>query len=411
MDKNLDPDIWKSAKELMVKFQYKDKSSIYRFVEKYSISKVAKNPRFFLYNLVEFEAAKKEEERSHSYRRVTNDSESDSKESVIKWLNKEPLTVSELSRRLDRSKETIVRILDEIHADGIDVTYDDASKQAAISKQPFKFKEALPIEPFYRNKIKIGCISDLHLGSKQQQLTLAKTAYKIFDQEKCDFVVNAGDVFEGAGMHSDQTYESFVHGFDDALQYGIDNYPVSKRGIKSYLIGGSHDMSHKKATGANIVRALCKEREDLIYRGEESASFSITGKEWFNINLLHPAGGASYARSYKLQKQTEALLSSAMESIRSHLLEPTLTPRENIKVPMILLVGHYHQASYLPQYLGIDSLLLPCMQSQTAYLKRKSLFPQVGFVILTLEFDERKNTTRIIPDFRIMTAYVKDRDY
>lgn len=776
-----DSDVWKTSKELMELFKYKDQSSVSRFARNHKISKKISNSKH-VYNRKEFEAAVKEDEKKHSYCRITNDTEEDSKESIIKWLNAEPLTLSELSRRLDRSKETIVRLLDEIHTAGIDITFDDASKQAAISKQPFKFKEALPIEPFYKHRIKIGCISDLHLGSKQQQLTLARTAYKIFDQEKCDFIVNAGDVFEGAGMHSDQTYESFVHGFDDALQYGIDNYPESKRGIKSYLIGGSHDMSHKKATGANIVRALCKERSDLIYRGEESASFSITGKEWFNINLLHPAGGASYARcfddeteiltndgfkffkdlkdtdtvatlnpithlleyqnpterqvydwdgdlyhffgksfdlvvtpehslylrrsanrlgsrkrkdnshltekqqarykrelldtswkkmdakdvfdtwkkqlyqmtktcnwkgeekeffdiphvesktrnvltgllrehsnmkhfgkvkmddwleflgwfiseghaskysvtisqitnqqkrkeifdvcsrlgftpsinekeirisskeivsylrtfigtnsfnkqipqlyknlssrqirilvesylkgdgwktyngpnqkwtvqkrwagchsestillddfqecllkiglsgtknikqrtlsishdnlepdivkkpevvpyvgkvydvtvpnhiilvrrsgkiiwsgnSYKLQKQTEALISSAMESIRSHLLEPTLTPRENIKVPMILLVGHYHQASYLPQYLGIDALLLPCMQSQTAYLRRKSLFPQVGFVILTIDFDERKNTTRIIPDFRIMTAYTKESDY
>lgn len=820
-----DSDVWKTSKELAEMFKYKDQCSVSRFARNRKISKKILNLKP-VYNLKEFETATKDEERKHSYRRITTDTEEDSKGAIIKWLNIEPLTLSELSRRLDRSKETIVRLLDEIHAAGIDITFDDASKQAAISKQPIQFKEPLSIEPFYKNRIKIGCISDTHLGSYQQQLTLLRTAYKIFDQEKVTFIVHAGDVFEGCNLHKDQVFETFVHGFDEALEYAVENYPESKRGIKTYclakgslvlteaghkpidlinvgdrvlgddglfhpvtktmqregetctlnvkgnlpiritsehpilakkeedvscrlvntgkrkfcrpscfgnegkvlvpqcekyksslnftpeyipvgdlqegdlvscyfskeerpftidlskfkfqhikvdeskvyvlrktstekeivhrvyerflvvdedlsyffglyaaegsfngrdlnftfsnkeidlqqfvariftklgikyrinldgssavnvscssdlhvsmfeeLLGkgagnkkvpsflftspdnivtaflrgylrgdgcrnvlkggrcytaatvssilaqdvamlakkvkiissickvkqsskfkanypslysisftgenlnklsettgkleylnrlgdhnkshwfgsylmrpirsiskgeketvynievegvnsyvvegivvhncitGSHDLSYKKDNGANIVRALCKERTDIVYRGDESASFSISGREWFNINLLHPAGGRSYSLSYKPQKQTEALVSSAFSNIRSYLLDSTNISKDNLKMPMILLTGHFHSMMYLPSYLGVDNFLLGCFQSQTAYLKRKSLFPQVGFLLLTIEFDDKKNITKVIPDFRMMDAYVKDRDY
>lgn len=401
---------WVPVKQLMSMFNYTSRDGVSSFAENHKVSKKKiKGTNYF--NLDEFEQAKKEEDRKSSYRRVTHDTEADSKGLIVKWLNTEPLSIGELSRRLDRSKETIVRLLDEIHTAGIDVTYDDASKQAAISKKPHKFKEPLLLEPLYKHKIKIGCVSDTHLGSYFQQLSLLRTAYKVFDQEKCDFIVHAGDLCEGYGMHSDQSFECHTHGFDDILDYVVNNYPESKRGTLTYTIGGSHDMSYKKQAGANIVRAICEKRPDLIYRGEESASFSIVGKEWFNVNLLHPTSGLSYARSYKLQKQTEALVSSAFTTIRSYMLDPLATAKESVRVPMVLLVGHYHQAAYLPGYLGVDSFLLPCFESQTPYLKRKSLFPQIGFLLLSIEFDEKKNVTKVVPDFRFLDAYAKEKDY
>lgn len=412
----IDEKKWITTPQAMELFNYKGRSGVSEFAFSKKIS-TRKENNIKYYNLQEFKQAKKEINRvvSHPKAMVTSvvpiDAEKDAKDHIVKWLNKEPLSVGELSRRLDRSKETIARLLEEVHTVGIDVTYDDASKQAAISKKPHKFKESLLLEPLYKHKIKIGCISDTHLGSYYQQLTLLRTAYKIFDQEKVDFITHSGDLFEGYGMHSDQSFECFKHGFDDILDYAVENYPESKRGIRSYFIGGSHDMSYKKQSGANIVRAICEKRSDLIYRGEESASFSIVGKEWFNINLLHPAGGGSYARSYKLQKQTEALVSSAFGQIRSYLLEPDSVAKENLKVPMVLLVGHYHSAAYLPQYLGVDSFLLPCFEMQTPYLKRKSLFPQIGFLILTIEFDEKKNVTKVVPDFRFLDAYAREKDY
>ena len=176
-------------------------------------------------------------------------------------------------------------------------------------------------------------------------------------------------------------------------------------------ITGSHDLSYKKTNGANIVRALCKERSDLVYRGDESASFTITGRDWFNVNLLHPAGGRSYSLSYKPQKQTESLVSAALAQVRAHFFDPNTVSKGDVRLPTVLLIGHYHSTVFMPSYLGVDSLLVPSFQAQTSFLRRMSLFPQVGFIILTIEFDDKRNITKVVPDFRMMNSYVKERDF
>lgn len=396
-----------SSKTLAQKYNYSRKDSVNRFARGHGVTKKTVRGLTY-YNEQEFAAAVVNSKKTNLVSLSILSGEDENKGQIIKWLNEQPLSVGELSRRLDKSRETIVKILKTIHDEGIDVKYDDVSRQASISKIPFQFKEPLAIEPFYRNRIKIGCISDTHLGSIHQQVTLLHTAYKIFDEEKVDFITHSGDLCEGFGMHADQVFETFKHGYDDVVDYVINNYPTSKRKLTTYCIGGSHDMSYKKKAGANIIRKICENRTDLVYRGEESATFSLAGKEWFTIDLLHPTGGGAYSLSYRIQKKTEALVASAMSLVRSYLLSGE---KEILKFPMLLLVGHFHQATYLPRYIGVDSILLPCLQSQTSYLKRKSLFPQVGFLIITVEFDDNKNVTRVLPDFRFFDAYVKDGDY
>ncbi|GAI13256.1 unnamed protein product, partial [marine sediment metagenome] len=41
------------------------------------------------------------------------------------WLQKESLSVGEISRRLDRSKETVIKILDTLRKDGYEVNLEE----------------------------------------------------------------------------------------------------------------------------------------------------------------------------------------------------------------------------------------------------------------------------------------------
>jgi len=52
----------------------------------------------------------------------------------------------------------------------------------------------IDLTPFYGRKLKFGFVSDTHLCSKHQQITFLKTAYKIFDREKVQFVIHCGDL-------------------------------------------------------------------------------------------------------------------------------------------------------------------------------------------------------------------------
>ena len=401
--------IWKTAEELKKEFEYTDRSSIYRFARNKNISS-KKDGKTHLINYAQFKAAFDEKQPNMHSRSGNSNSKEAQKKKILDWLlNKEKiLTIGEISRRLDRSRETVIELFDMIKKDGIDLTYDEITHQAVIEKTGLTQKEPLVLETLKRNVLKIGVVSDMQLGSKYQQLTLLHTAYKTFDDEKVDFILNPGDVFDGINMYKGHVYELFMHGYDDQLKYGIEYYPESKRKRKTYMIGGNHDFSFKKTSGANIVKAFCEKRPDLVYRGDDHASFFVEGNDWFKLDLLHPSGGVAYARSYKSQKQTEAIVGETMLQIREHLNSnqsgfPIL--------PMLILCGHYHISNYMPAYLGIDSYLVPCLQSQTPYLKAKALFPIVGFLIICMEFDSAGNIIRCVPDFRVMNPYVKEKDY
>ena len=140
-------------------------------------------------------------------------------------------------------------------------------------------------------KIKFGIVSDSHLGSKFQQLTHLHTFYQECEQQGITMIVHAGDVCEGNGkLYRGQSYEMFLFGADSQREYIVKNYPKYK-GVKTYMIGGSHDYSFFKTEGYNILDAVASKRRDLIHLGNAGAYLHING---LNVYLHHPSGGVPY---------------------------------------------------------------------------------------------------------------------
>lgn len=317
---------------------------------------------------------------------------------ILSSLKSSPLSIGELSRRLDRSKETVIKLLDNLRNKGYEVNIDKAEKRAKLEREISKGFKPLKL-PLYRNKVKIGIVSDTHLGSKFQQPTISHTIYKELEKEKIDFALHCGDVVEGKNLYPGQENECFLHGADEMRDYTISNYPKTEA-FKTYVIGGSHDMSFKKLAGFNIVRAICEERDDLVYRGEESSSFKMRG---LNIEMMHPSGGVSYARSYRPQRIAENMLGEIISIIR--------VKKDTSILPHCLFLGHYHIANHLPAYMGMEVFSVPGLQAQTPYLKRKGLAPVVGYLIVEIFLNDSGNIIRIIPDFRYMNDLIRERDY
>lgn len=67
-----------------------------------------------------------------------------------------------------------------------------------------------------------------------------------------------------------------------------------------------HDFSWNKQGAGNIVKQICKDRDDLIYIGDFGATVHING---VRVYLTHPDGGTAYALSYRPQKMAESLAS------------------------------------------------------------------------------------------------------
>ena len=230
---------------------------------------------------------------------------------------------------------------------------------------------ALRLDSPKRGKVRIAVATDTHLCNKHQQISAWRDFYERAAREwNCDFGLHAGDLVDGENMHRDQVYELFVHGADAQADYAVNTMPELKnrRGktLQVYGIGGNHDGSHWNTGGTNVLSRVAAKRDDYTYLGAPYASFYVSG---LRIDLAHPDGGATKTRSYKQQTIVEQM-----------------PPDDK---PHVLLIGHYHVTNHLPGYRNVESFMLPCFESQTAYLRRKVLSPVIGGVLLELEFSER----------------------
>jgi len=58
-------------------------------------------------------------------------------------------------------------------------------------------------------------------------------------------------------------------------------------------------------------------------------------------------------------------------------------------MPQLWVTKLYHVTAIIPQYRNVYAIQLPCFQSQTPYLRRKGLNPDVGAVILEITPDTK----------------------
>ena len=326
-------------------------------------------------------------------------SDGDLKKHLLMLLRKGSHSVGELSRIVDRSKETVVRLVDELKTSGYDVSVEASSKRVTLQKfQSHTFKPLI-WKNLYRHTFKVGICADTQIGSKYQQMSLLHTCYKICDDENVDFILHPGDLTDGMKMRIGHESEMFLYSAEDIKDYIGKTYPRSKKGIKTYIIPGNHDYAFKKQVGYNIVRDVCESRDDLIYRGEEKALFKIKG---LLLQMIHPMGGLSYALSYKPQKIMENVIATSVQVMRKieHLED----------IPKLMVFGHYHKF-FMFAYAGTTVITAPGLQSQTPYLRDKGLSPDVGMMIIELVFDEDWKVVEIKPDVRLMNHLVKLNDY
>lgn len=328
---------------------------------------------------------------------------SELEEKVLKIAQHRAVSVSEISRQVDRSSETVIKIIDSLRDKNYVVELDVVSHLVSIPQEPDR--QFAPTEiRYYRKFYRIGLVADTQMGSKYQQITLLHDAYADFGKRRVDFILHAGDVTEGVGVYRGQDIEIFLHDpyGDEHVKYVTTNYPQPpENGAKTYIIGGQHDRIFWSRHGKDIVQAICKERKDLVYRGFFSAEFRIKG---LPIRLEHPGGGVAYARSYRPQKYIEDIAGYVMSVIRQ--------PEQLKKaLPALMVFGHWHLPLQLPCYMGVNAITLPCFQSQTPYLQQKGKMPVVGYAIAEIYLDDNNNLTSSKVEFVNQNAYIRERDY
>lgn len=304
-------------------------------------------------------------------------------------MKKKPLTASEkvfallqtgdmytfrdLVDKAGLTKAQLDTALDELRKVHRNIRYLKFSKQYQLDKTPtpyfqmHNFSHVLPLVG------SIGLISDTHLGSTAERLDILEYAYSVFKDAGIAHVFHTGDVSDGNG-NVYPGHQNHIHcRGDDQLAYVIAKYP-KREGITTHFIAGNHDLKDFQKSGVDPMGKLITGfenrgkfipgRKDLDYLGQMGTQILMPHE--IVMDLLHPDAGFTYAKSYKIQKRSEAM------------------SRESR--PDIQVSGHLHDFCHL-WIDGTVFVAMPGMQDATEFFRRRGFSRQVGFVVFNYEIN------------------------
>jgi len=311
----------------------------------------------------------------------------DEVEKAFKMIKTNPIKPTELAKRLNLDMDGLEDLLDDL-----------LNSRAAIKFHQgyLVFDKTAPTPDFYSHQINLlqngdwvkwGIISDQHICSIHEELVALNNFYRICEEEKARGVICAGDFTSGNGtVYRGQMQDLKIIGEDKQINYACSVYPQTS--LTTYTISGNHDLDLYKQCGSDILQKIADKREDIVYLGKMCATLEQDGLRFM---VRHGEGGLGGIRSYKPQRMLD-----------------------NMKVEDICditLVGHWHVSLHIPKYRDSVVILPACFESQSDYLIKKGLVPDVGGCILEMKVDtdaEGKKVLRHRIDFLDMGTIMKN---
>ena len=241
----------------------------------------------------------------------------------------------------------------------------NSSELNEILKQPKPENHKFHDHTTSLKRLKIGIISDTHIGVKQFDENLFAKAGYIFRKEKVIAVYHVGDILEGMSGRDGNVYELEYIGFSQQIKFAVKLWKKYFKGLKTYAIIGNHDLWYKKRNngGVNVGEELESRLgiDSFEYLGENEVDVKLAPR--IVMKLFHPNDGTAYAISYKLQKLIESL--------------------ESGRKPNILIEGHYHKALYL-FHRNVHGFEAGTLCGQTEWMRGKKIVAHKGFWVLEI---------------------------
>lgn len=206
-------------------------------------------------------------------------------------------------------------------------------------------------------------ISDTHLCSNYDRLDILRYLYDKAEDRGIKYILHSGDFTDGRSNRPEHIYELKETSYEGQVDYCVDKYPTFSG--KTYVISGNHDDWWYKSTGSDIVKAIAKRRDDIVYLGSDVADLKI-GK--LKIRLFHGKGGNAYAKSYKVQKYLDSI------------------PLE--ERPHILQTGHVHQSFYMKQD-DTHCFQTSCLEDLTPFARSMGLANDKSVWWVDVNIDDR----------------------
>lgn len=249
--------------------------------------------------------------------------------------------------------------------------YDIVDGKIVKLSKPNKSEDIYKI-PNSLEHLKLLLISDTHLCSTKDRLDILRYLYNKAEDRGVNYILHSGDLTDGLSGRPQQLQELKELSYTGQRDYVIDRYPKSE--IPTYIIAGNHDLWWVKQCGADIVKDICNNREDLTYLGSDCEDLKI-GK--LKVRLYHGKGGGAYARSYPMQKYLDAI------------------PME--ERPDILQTGHTHQAFYMKQG-KTHCFQTSCLQDLTNFERSMGFNNDKSVWWVNVDLDDKGEVHSITPE-------------
>lgn len=225
-------------------------------------------------------------------------------EDICKELN---LTKKQLKSRIESIKKDgyrVNRVYSKIGKDKLCIDYDSESLKTKIIKTSDVSK-----------RIKLGVISDTHIGSTLTDMDDIKRFYEYFKKEDASFILHCGDFVDGENVVSKDILEQ---AYTSILDYPKDDT------MRTFIIFGNHDEDFVQKTGIDLAAALKYYRDDLIPLGYDTANIEFINtmiKLSHKINVtdninsqIHIAGHA-HKFSYTDKQNTLKIVAPAVRGV------------------------------------------------------------------------------------------------
>lgn len=277
-----------------------------------------------------------------------------------------PVSFADLCDALDMSPSKARAAVEEARASGmrIDVEHDHVGMRPTVDETRI---QEIGVPPVVGGTQHLAVISDLHLGSKyclrEQLKDFVHHAYNSGVRE----VMVPGDLLDGCYKHG--LWELSHHGLDEQTDDLFATLPHLP-GLRYHAITGNHDETFEDTCGIHVGpyitdRFRSRGRNDLRFYGRRGAFVRVGGA---TVEMWHPRGGGSYAKSYRLQKKIEGYAVGHK--------------------PHLLLVGHWHQYCHLLER-GVHAFLCPTFQGGgSSFGKSLGGAPTIGGLVMSWEMTE-----------------------
>ena len=222
----------------------------------------------------------------------------------------------------------------------------------------------VPVVNFDGDRVRIGAITDTHIGSLNFSEQRLYQAFEEFKKEKVDFITHSGDVTEGMSHRAGHVYDLSEIGYDKQKSKAIEIFS-QWTDSQIYAIDGNHDRWFIKSNGALIVKDIATKLDNFNFIGHDEGDISINGKAV--VKLWHGEDGNSYALSYRLQKILESLSGG--------------------EKPSVIICGHTHKYVKIFER-NVYAISAGSIQSQTPWMRGKRIAAHVGFCIIDIHVNK-----------------------